>query len=97
MGIDMIENLKPFINIGPGEIIKDNLDALNWSQEDLAEIMGMSVKSISHIINNKQAVTIETARLLAKIFNTSPQLWLNLDNNYRLRLEKENDLGVLDL
>lgn len=93
----MIENLKPFINIGPGEIIKDNLDALNWSQEDLAEIMGMSVKSISHIINNKQAVTIETARLLAKIFNTSPQLWLNLDNNYRLRLEKENDLGVLDL
>ena len=92
----MIENLKPFINIGPGEIIKDNLDALNWSQEDLAEIMGMSVKSISHIIN-KQAVTIETARLLAKIFNTSPQLWLNLDNNYRLRLEKENDLGVLDL
>ena len=82
--------LKPFINIGPGNIIKRNLEVLNWSQRDLSEITGLAEKTINHIINNKQSITIETSRLFSKTFNTSPEFWLNLDQHYRLRLKKES-------
>jgi HTH-type transcriptional regulator / antitoxin HigA len=85
----MSKSLHPFINIGPGRIIKRNLDSLNWSQEDLAEIIGMSAKSVNLLINNKQSITVETAFLLAHAFGVSPEFWLNLDQNYRLRQKEE--------
>lgn len=80
----------PFLNIGPGEFIKEELEERNWKQEDLAAILGMSLKSVNKLIMNKQAITISTARLLAKVFGQSPQYWMNLDTNYRLRLQKED-------
>lgn len=84
--------LRPYINIGPGDILKRNLDSLGWNQEDLAQITELSIKTISKIINNKQGITIETAKLLSKALGTSPEYWLNLDNNYRLRISAdEND------
>lgn len=89
MEVNMADKLKPFINIGPGDIIKRNLEALNWSNLDLVEVLGMSEKSISLIINNKQSITVETAFLLGKAFNTSPEFWLTLEQNYRLRNKKE--------
>jgi HTH-type transcriptional regulator/antitoxin HigA len=82
--------IKPFINIGPGNIIKRNLEALNWSQRDLAEITGLAEKTVSQILNNKQPITIETSLLLGRSFNTSPEFWLSLDQNYRLRLKTES-------
>lgn len=83
--------LKPYINIGPGSILKRNLESLGWSQEDLAQITDMSVKTISKIINNKQRITVETSKLLSKALGTSPEFWLNLDNNYRLRMLEESN------
>jgi len=88
----MVKGAKPFINIGPGQIIKREMESLNWSQEDLAEIMGMSPKSISQMINNKQGITTETALLLSKTFSTSPEFWLNLEQHYRLRLAAMGDI-----
>jgi len=85
----MSTKLKPFINIGPGQIIKRNLESLNWNSKDLSEIIGMSEKSVSQMMNNKQSITVETARLLSKAFNTSPEFWLNLEQNYRLREKSE--------
>lgn len=87
----MSEKIKPFINIGPGQIIKRNLEALNWTQEDLAEVIGMSEKSVSLLLNNKQSITVETAILLSKAFESSPEFWLNLEQNYRLRERVEQE------
>jgi len=42
------------------------------------------------LINNKTAVTIDSSRLLSKAFGQSPQFWINLDTNYRLRLKEVN-------
>jgi HTH-type transcriptional regulator/antitoxin HigA len=85
----MIKKYKPYLNIGPGAFIKEELKARNWRQEDLAEIIGMSLKSINQVIKNKQAITVETAQLLSKAFGQSPQFWLALDANYRLRLKQD--------
>lgn len=85
----MANTLKPYLNIPPGRFIQEELDVRNWRQEDLAEILGMSLKSINKLIKNKQSITFETARLLSKAFGQSPQYWINLDANYRLRLQGE--------
>ena len=81
----MSETLKPFYNPGPGDIIKDAMEELGWQQDDLAEILGLSTKSVNLILNNKQAITPETAELLGKTFSTSAEMWLNLDAKYQLR------------
>ncbi|MES0488439.1 MAG: HigA family addiction module antitoxin [Leptospirales bacterium] len=85
----MNKKLKPFLNIGPGQIIKREMEALNWSQIDLSEIISMAPKSISQMINNKQSITVETAFLLSKAFDSSPEFWMNLEQNYRLRLKED--------
>ena len=94
----MLEKYKPYQNIGPGDFIKEELEFRGWLQTDLAEILGMSKKTINKITKNKQSITIETAKLLSKAFGQSPQYWLNLDTNYRLRLANEtvsaNDIEV---
>jgi len=82
----MLKKNKPFMNIGPGAFIQEELEERNWRQEDLAEILDMSLKSVNLLIMNKQAITVKTAKLLSKAFAQSPQYWLNLDANYRLRL-----------
>jgi len=83
--------LKPFINISPGIVIKDELEALGWSQDDLAQIMGMSLKAVNEILNDKVTITVETARLLGKAFGTSAEIWINLDTAFRLRLREDTE------
>jgi len=85
----MAKKYKPYLNIGPGAFIKEELEERGWCQEDLAEIIGMSLKSINQLIKNKQAITVKTAQLLSKAFGQSPQYWLTLDANYRLRLRQD--------
>lgn len=93
----MSEILKPFYNPGPGDIIKDAMEELGWQQNDLAEILGLSLKSVNLILNNKQAITPETAELLGKAFSTSAELWLNLDAKHQLRKLESSDTGKKEL
>ena len=80
-----MKELKPFYNPGPGDIIRDAMEELGWNQADLAEITGLTEKSINLIINNKQAITSETAILLGQVFSTPAEMWLNLQVGYDLR------------
>ena len=80
--------LKPFVNLGPGDTIREELEYYGWEQKDLAEIMGRTEKYISQLITNKAPVTYETACQLSKVFKQSTQFWLNLDANFRQRLQE---------
>lgn len=80
--------------VPPGSIIRRELEARGWLQKTLAEIMGRPEQAISEIISGKKQITPETARELACAFGTSPEFWMNLETNYRLRQaqrEKEED------
>ncbi|MDH5716604.1 MAG: HigA family addiction module antitoxin [Spirochaetia bacterium] len=83
----MESKLKPFLNIGPGQIIIRNLEALGWSQQDLAEVMNMAPNIINEIIQHKRRITVDIARKLAKAFDSSPEFWLSLEMKYRLNTE----------
>lgn len=88
----MAEELKPFYNPGPGDIIRDAMEELGWQQSDLSEITGLTEKTVNQIINNKQGITPETAVLLGKAFSTSAEMWLNLDAKYQLRKRQDSNL-----
>ena len=73
----------------PGEFIKEYLAERNWTQADLAEVLGRNVSVVNEIISGKTGITPETAKGLADALNTTPALWLNLDSAYRLWLTRE--------
>lgn len=81
------QKLRPAIKFGPGYFIKEQMEYRSWTQEELAEVMGMTIKHINAILKDKQTITLDTAKVLAEVFDTSPQYWLNLDANYRLWLD----------
>tara|TARA_R110000868_G_C10972616_1_gene770542 strand:- start:6659 stop:7783 length:1125 start_codon:yes stop_codon:yes gene_type:complete len=81
------QKLRPAIKFGPGYFIREQMEYRSWTQEELAEVMGMTIKHINKILKDKQAITLDTAKVLAQVFDTSPQYWLNLDANYRLWLD----------
>lgn len=69
----------------PGVIIKqDYLEPLSMSIKDTAEILGVSRKTLSKIINEGGSVTPDMALRLAMAFNTTADLWMNLQKNYDL-------------
>ncbi len=83
-----IKNLKAAKKFGPGYFIREQMLIRGWVQEELSDVLGISPKHLSSILQDKQALSIENAKKLASAFNTSPQYWLNLDNDYRLWLEQ---------
>ncbi len=69
----------------PGGILKRLcLDALTISNSQLAEILGVSRRTVSKIVYQRGAITPDMAMRLSRAFNTTPDLWLNLQKNYKL-------------
>ncbi len=67
---------------GPGEHIREEIEARGWSEGEFADILGISEKHLSEILNDKTPMTIPLARLIGKAFGTTPQVWMNLYINY---------------
>ena len=68
----------------PGEFLREELEARNWSQTELAEIMGRPVRLINEIIAGKKAITPETAIQLGESLGTGAEVWMNLESQYQL-------------
>ena len=69
----------------PGEILRDELDALGLSANALSKALGVTVNRVTTILNGQRGVSADTALRLARYFGTSPQLWLNLQKTWELR------------
>lgn len=85
------KELKPFYNVGPGDFILDFLDSFGWTQNDLAEVTGFSLKTINLLINNKQGITPETAVTLEKVFGSPADFWIEVDAKYQIRKREEQN------
>lgn len=69
----------------PGKIIKeDYLTPLSITVKDMAELLGISRKTLSKIINERGSISPDMALRLSRAFDTTPDLWLNLQKNYDL-------------
>lgn len=84
-----LEKLRPAKQFGPGYFIKEQMDIREWTQTDLAEILGVTLKHVNKILNDKQPISLDMARVLGEVFDTNPKYWINLDTSYRLWLDQE--------
>ena len=75
--------------IHPGEVLADDLEALDMSAAELSRRLKVPTNRVTEILNGQRAITADTALRLAHFFGTSAQFWLNLQNLYELRRAEE--------
>ncbi len=69
----------------PGAILRELcLEPLNLSVTDAAKALGVSRKTLSSILNGRAGISPEMAIRLAKAFDTTPESWLNQQQQYDL-------------
>lgn len=75
----------------PGEILREEcLKPLDLTVTEAAKMLGISRYTLSSIINEKQGISPKMALRLAKAFNTTPEIWLNMQLHYDLAKAREN-------
>ena len=70
--------------IHPGEILADELDAIDTNVAELAAKLDVPKNRMYQIVNGKRGVTADTAIRLGIFFGTGPNVWLNLQKSYEL-------------
>ncbi|MBX3068861.1 MAG: HigA family addiction module antidote protein [Thermomicrobiales bacterium] len=62
-----------------GEILSEEfIEPLQLTQGAVAEAMGVPRKHVNELCTGRRAVTAPTALMLARVFGTSPDFWLNV-------------------
>jgi len=80
----------------PGNVIRhDYMEPLSLTVTALAEHLGISRKHLSQVLHEKASVTSSLALRLARAFDTTPDLWLNLQRKRDL-WEAERDTPGLE-
>ncbi len=78
--------------IHPGEILADELAEIGVSASQLARAIDVPVNRVTQILQGHRAVTADTALRLGRWFGTGPEIWLDLQTDYELRIA-EAELG----
>jgi len=72
--------------VHPGEILRDELEELGMSANAFAEALNVPANRISAILNGQRGFTADTALRLSRYLGTTPQVWLNLQKTFELRV-----------
>ena len=83
--------------IHPGEILAEELQTIGVSPTELSRQIRVPPNRISQIINEKRAVTGDTALRLARWFGTSPQFWMNLQSSFDLLTAEQTTGGEIKM
>lgn len=68
----------------PGSYLKDALDDSGWTQNDFAEITGLTSSTVNDIVSERRNITPETAEVIGAALGTSAEVWVNLSTKYQL-------------
>lgn len=90
----MSKHRKPAEVFPPGEFLREELHARGWMQGDFARVLGRPLQTVNQIINGNKRITVETAKEIGLAFGTGPEVWLNLENTYRLYTTPEPDKQI---
>src|SRR5439155_22692289 len=84
----MAKKLKP---MHPGEVLREEfLIPLKMSAGALAKACDLPRTRIERIASEQTGITADTALRLGKALGTTPQPWLNLQNDYDVQIPKRN-------
>lgn len=69
----------------PGEHVRyDCLEPLGLTVTKAAEVLGVSRKALSELVNGRSGVSAEMAIRLSKAFGGSAEVWLRMQMNHDL-------------
>jgi HTH-type transcriptional regulator / antitoxin HigA len=68
----------------PGMYIQEELEAREWSQRDLAFILGIEEAALNKIIKGKTGISVEMSKALAEAFDIDADFFSNLQKSYDL-------------
>ena len=69
----------------PGEMLREEfMPDLGLSVAGLAQLLGVSRQSVNELVHERRALSPDMALRLARLFNMSPQYWLNMQRNVDL-------------
>ena len=69
----------------PGEmLLEEFLRPLGMTQSEAARRMEIPLNRLNEVIRGRRGVTADTALRLAKLLNTDPEIWMNLQNQWDL-------------
>lgn len=81
----------------PGAVLREDiLPETGLSVSEMARRLRMSRQSLHRILAEEQPITPATALKLAKLLNTSPDVWLNMQRALDLWEEQRELADVLD-
>ena len=66
----------------PGYYIQENIEHLGITAEEFAKRLGTSAKTLNLLVQGEQDITPDMAEKLSRLFGTSAQMWLNLQQQY---------------
>ena len=87
--------------IHPGEILREEfMIPMKISQNRLALAIGVPATRVGEIVNERRAITVDTAIRLGMYFKTGPEFWINLQTNYDLGIaynEKKHEYDLIHM
>ncbi len=78
----------------PGSYIEEIIEDLNITQEEFAERLGVTPKTVSKLVRAEAPVSTETANKLSKLTGISISTWLQMQNTYdikKLQIEEKKN------
>ena len=77
----IVENID-LIAFHPGQYIAELIEDYNMTQNEFAEKLEVSPKTISKLVNGEESISDDLAQKLEKFNNISMKTWLNLQASY---------------
>jgi HTH-type transcriptional regulator/antitoxin HigA len=78
----------------PGAYIKEEMEEREWSQRDLAFILGCSEQAINPILNGKRGISPDMAKAFGEAFDVPAEFFANLQQAYDLAQARTPDASV---
>ena len=82
----------------PGAILREDvLPALEMTQVEMAQRLGVSRLSVSELLHERRSMTPEMAMRVAKLLNTTPESWLRMQEAVDLWKVQQNPEKLADI
>ncbi len=78
----------------PGFFIREELEAREWTQRDLAYVLGVQEQAVNMIISGKRGISADMAKAMGDAFDVPAEFFINLQKTYDLAQAREPDPGV---
>ena len=87
--------LKP---VHPGDVLREDfMKPLNLSAYAVAKAIGSTPIAISMICRGKRSISASMALKLGRLLNVSPELWMGIQADYDLEIERRANADQINL